>query len=79
MPSDRPGLADQDQERGLERILGVVAIAEHGSARAQNHRAVPLDQGGKRSLVARGEKAFEELAVGKAGQNPVREQSLNLS
>ncbi len=40
---DRPRLADQNQERGLKGVLGIVRIAEHSAAGTQHHRPVPLD------------------------------------
>jgi hypothetical protein len=52
--------------------------AEDGPARPQNHRAVSLDQGRKRSLIARGEKPFEELAVRQGRQASLDEEMLDL-
>ncbi len=37
------GLLDQDEERGLEGVLRVVGVDKLGTANAQNHRAVALD------------------------------------
>ena len=37
--ADGPGLADQDQEGRLERVLDVVGIAQDAAADAQDHRA----------------------------------------
>ena len=42
--SDRPRLTNQDQERGLEGILGRVRIPKHGPARFQDHGPMTLDQ-----------------------------------
>ena len=50
-PDPEPAaLADQDEERGLERVLGVVRVAQHAAADPQHHRPVPLDQGRERRL-----------------------------
>ena len=44
LPRDDGGrLAGQDEEGGLEGVLGVV-VAEHAAADAQHHRPVPADQ-----------------------------------
>ncbi len=40
--AQRAGLAGQDQERGLEGVLGVVSVMEDLAADAQHHRPVPL-------------------------------------
>ncbi len=44
---------DQDQERGLKRILGVGRIGEDVAADAEHHRTVTLDQRGERRLGRR--------------------------
>ena len=41
---------DEDQERRLKRILGVVLVAQDGTTDAQDHGPVPLDQRLKRQL-----------------------------
>ena len=41
---DRSGLARQDQECRLKRILGVVFVTEYRAADAEHHRTVSLDQ-----------------------------------
>jgi hypothetical protein len=41
---DRAGLPSEDQEDGLECILGVLIVAQHLAADAQNHRPVPANQ-----------------------------------
>ena len=48
---DRPSLADEDQEGGLEGVLGVVGVVEDRAADAQHHRPVPLDQGREGGFV----------------------------
>ena len=58
--ADRAGSADQDEERGLERVLDIALVAEHAAADAENHRTVPRDQRGERRLVAVGDVAIQE-------------------
>ncbi len=79
MPADRPGLAGEDQERGLEGILRVVLVAEPGAAGPQDHRAMPLDECGEgnlgRFLVAPTVKEpVQQLTVRHPGDRPHLEQ-----
>src|SRR5436305_209642 len=66
-PAGRARLAGQQQERGLEGIVGVRAAAEHAAADALHHRAVAADQFGERLLVAAAGKGGEQLAVASRG------------
>ena len=62
---ERAGLACQDQEGRLGRILGVVVVAEDAPADALHHRAVPTDQGREGGLGARAaprQESLDELA-----------------
>ncbi len=45
--------SDQDQERRLKRILGVVRIADHRPTDAPDHRRMPLDQRSQDELGTR--------------------------
>ena len=45
LPAHGGGPADEDEERGLEGVLGVVLVAQDRAADAEDHRPVPLDQG----------------------------------
>ena len=71
--ADGGGAADEDQEGGLEGVLGVVLVAEDRTADAEDHRPVTLEQGGERRLrglvAAVGEPA-QELGVGQAPMVP---------
>ena len=58
--STRP-LLDQHQERGLERIVGIVRIAQDVAADPQHHRPVPGDQGLERRLGRALTRAGEPL------------------
>ncbi len=67
--------ADQDEECGLKRILGVVRIADQRPADTPDHLGMSLDQRGKDDLgplvvpvLAGGLEAIEEFSVRQAGQ-----------
>ncbi len=60
---DRRGLAGEHEERGLERVLGIVGVAEDASADTPDHGAVTHDEGLERRLVAVGGEPLEELAI----------------
>jgi len=57
-------LADEDDEGGLEGVLGVV-VAQLAAADAPHHRGVPVDEGGQGGLVAPIDVTTEQLAVAK--------------
>ena len=62
LPPHGAGPADEDQEGGLEGVLGVVLVAQDRAADAEDHRPVPLHQGGERRsgrivIVPRGRSA----------------------
>src|SRR5262249_37229941 len=59
----RGRLANQDQEGGLEGVLGVLVGAEDAAANAPDHGAMPLHQGGKGCLFPAGDVALEQLPV----------------
>ncbi len=48
--ADRPGLARQDEERGLEDVLRVVRVGQQRPADPAHHRPVPRDQRGEGCL-----------------------------
>ena len=63
-------LLRQYQKHSLERIFGVVAIAQDLGANGENHGPVTRNQRGKRrfaSGVSLRVEALEQLAVGHAG------------
>ena len=47
---DRRGFSGQDQERGLERVVGAVDIAEELPAHLQDHATMAFDQRRERGL-----------------------------
>src|SRR5262249_32787281 len=63
---DRGGLVDEDEEGGLERILGVVVVSEDTAAHTQHHRAVPGQQRLEGGLVPPGDEPLQQLAVRRA-------------
>ena len=75
------GLPNQDQERGLKRIVGVSRVSQNAAADAEHHRPVPLDQNGERQLgglAAVGRKPLKKLAVAQFADGPDVEQGLQL-
>ena len=55
--AERPGLADEYEERRLEGILDVARVVQHPPADPEDHRPVPCDQGLEGGLVAQGDEA----------------------
>ena len=66
--ADRPRPADQDEERGLERVLRVLRVAGDAPADAEHERPVPPDQFRERLGVLRGGEAGDEYRVRLAGR-----------
>ena len=62
--ADRPGLAEQQHEGGLERVIGGVRVLQHGLAGVQHQRPVPRHQRGERRLVAAGDEPLQQPGVG---------------
>ena len=76
--AERVGLADEHEERGLERVVDVVGVAEQGPADGEDHRAVPGDDRLEGRAVAACDEAVEELALAQAGGGPGPEQPADL-
>jgi hypothetical protein len=74
-PPHRAGLAGQYQEGGLEGVVGRVGVAEDAAADAEDHRAVPSDQGGEGEGVAAGGEPPEQFGVGRVGAGGQPEES----
>ncbi len=83
----RSGLADENEEGGLEGVLGLVGVAEHAVADPPDHRSVPIHQGreghfrrcrGFGRLGPPGRVPLKELAVGEPRGRPRREQGSQL-
>jgi len=73
---DRPAPAEQDQERGLEGVLGRVSIAQDAAADGQDHRPVSMDQDSEGPLAPglAGEEVRHELPVGPRPHRPQEEE-----
>src|SRR5687768_12173591 len=41
---DRSGLANKNEKRGLERVVGVSGCAEHSATNRANHRSMPANE-----------------------------------
>jgi hypothetical protein len=69
---DRVGLADQDEEGGLEIVLGIMTIPQDAAADTPHHRPMPPHQRGQ-GVFTMVEEVFQELAIGpsraRAGQH----------
>jgi hypothetical protein len=69
-PGDDSGLAGQDQESGLEDVLGVVLVAQDAPANGQDHAPVAAHQGLKGGLFTPADEAFQQLPVGRFPGRP---------
>ena len=76
---DRSRSSGEDEERRLERILGVVVIAEDPVANAPDHRGVTVDEGLENRLFAVHKETFQKLAIGQPVDRPQAEQNLDLT
>src|SRR5207248_782973 len=59
-PADRRGVAEQDEEGGLECVLGGGRVVQDAAAGGQDEPAVPPHQGGERRRVAVVAEAVDE-------------------
>ena len=66
--ADRRSLADQEQERRLQDILGKMGIADVPTAQAEQHRPMPIDDRPKGELVAAIDEAIQQETVAKPGK-----------
>jgi hypothetical protein len=55
--------AGQDQKGGLEGVLPVLLVAQHGPANVQHQRPVPAQQGGEGAVVPADGKPIQEFLV----------------
>ena len=79
--ADGEGLAGEDEEDGLEGVLGVVPVAQELSADAQDHRPVARHERGEGGIpgrIAAGGEPLQELAVGQTGDRAALEERLDL-
>src|SRR5207237_1087439 len=70
LPADGPGFADEDQKRGLERVIDVGGLGQDMADGREYQLAMSPDQCSERGLVAAAAVALQQLAVGqRAGVN----------
>jgi hypothetical protein len=62
--ADRGRFFGQDEEGGVEGILGILLVVQDPAAHTQDHRAVPPGEGSERLLVLPAEEGIQELVVG---------------
>lgn len=60
---DRRRLASQNEERRLQRILGVVVIPQHAATDAPDHRTVAVDRHRKDGVLPASQETLQELPV----------------
>ncbi len=65
--AERCRLAGEDQEGGLQGVLGVLDVMQHLPADAPDHRPMPLDQRGEGLFIVEPDQ-LHQLAVGKPAQ-----------
>src|SRR4029077_10999070 len=61
--ADRTRLADQEQERRLEGILGVIEVRQPPPAQGPDHRTVPRQQRLKRRFLTVRDESLQQVAV----------------
>ncbi|HEX5270403.1 MAG TPA: hypothetical protein VFW33_07955 [Gemmataceae bacterium] len=66
--ADGGGFPGQEQEGGLEGVLGVVGVRQRAMADGEHHRAVPPDELGEGRLVTARDEVPDEPAVGHASR-----------
>jgi hypothetical protein len=59
----RAGVAQKDEERGLEGVVGVRGVAQETPAHPEHAWPVPLHQEGERRVLAAPAEAVEQLGV----------------
>jgi len=60
--SQRSRLSDEEQERGLESVIGVRDVARNSTTHTEHRRCVSSDENGERFRIARRE-AFDEFHI----------------
>ncbi len=73
-PADGGGFAEEHQEGRLERILRLVPIVQDAPAGAQDHGAVPPDDGFKGRFILEMDETLEELPIPEVGRAATRAQ-----
>ena len=71
--TDCRGAANQDEERGLKGVVGIVGVGQDATANPKDHRAMTFDQGREskfRGLAVAGQEAVDKLRIREAGDGP---------
>src|SRR5207248_2775103 len=74
---DGTGIANQDQERGLERVLDIMGVGQDATTGRQHHPRVPLQQLGERHLrplTPPFDEPFQEFRVGQSARGALHEE-----
>src|SRR5262249_50228251 len=71
--ADRGGLADEDEEGGLEGVFGISLVGQHAAADAEHHFPVAAHQTLERVLIALSNERLQELPVARLGVVPVEQ------
>jgi hypothetical protein len=58
------GLAGEDEEGGLEGVLGVLHVAKDAAAQAEHERSVSLDEGGEGGLLTAVDESLQQVRIG---------------
>ena len=75
---DRSRLADENEERRLEGVLGVVVVVKKATADAPDHRAVPTDQSFKGRRLTAPDEALQQLPIGSFARGLQKGDSVNV-
>jgi hypothetical protein len=59
----RSGLVGEDNERGLEGVLGVLCVVEHPPTNREHHGAVAPNQHFERRFVAARAEVLQQLGI----------------
>jgi hypothetical protein len=70
-------LAGQNEERGLEGILGIVRVVQHAPADAEDHRTVGPHDSLERGLISMRHEPLQQLPLAGPDRRPVFEEALD--
>jgi hypothetical protein len=75
---DGCGLASEDEERGLEGVLGILVVGQDAAAYTPDHRAMPPHKGREGGFVALFDEAAEEFPIGRSGRVLLQDKSTKM-
>ncbi len=78
-PPDRSGRPGQDEERGLESVLGLVMIAQDRLTDPTDHGPVPFHQRRERQLVSPGCEHLQQVPVADSRDRPGLEEEAEVA